>query len=125
MRAHGTDLAALPLHPGDRGRGDRPPGHPACSVLEAAGVAGQGQSRAVAHQSGADPGVVGDRLEGDVLGNDGDEDGDPLVVVGDDAPDLDVAADGSFSSAPLSPGVRTFTYTVSNGTLSTTGTVIL
>lgn len=67
--------------------------------------------------------VAGQPLTGSVLDNDGDEDGDPLTVVGDDSPDLDVAVDGSFTWTPGSPGVRVFTYTVSDGTLTSTGTV--
>lgn len=67
--------------------------------------------------------VAGQPLTGSLLDDDGDEDGDPLTVVGDDSPDLTVAANGTFSVTYGSPGVRVFTYTVSDGTSTATGTV--
>ncbi|WP_460458901.1 cadherin-like domain-containing protein [Angustibacter peucedani] len=68
---------------------------------------------------------VGDPVAGSVLDNDSDEDGDALTVVSDDSPDLDVAADGTFSWTPSAPGSTTFTYVVDDGTLTTTGTVTI
>ena len=59
-----TNNAPLSVHPGYRGRGDRTPVHPAGPLHEAAGIAaGQRESRPVAHQPGAYPGVVRHRLE--------------------------------------------------------------
>lgn len=68
-------------------------------------------------------GMAGQPLTGSLLDNDGDEDGDPLTVVADTSPDLDVNADGTFTWTPPSPGVRAFTYTVSDGTSTATATV--
>ena len=69
--------------------------------------------------------MAGQPLSGDLLANDGDEDGDVLTVTGADSPDVSVAPDGTFTWTPPSPGVRTFTYTVSDGSASGTATVVI
>ena len=69
--------------------------------------------------------VAGQPLTGDLLANDGDEDGDALTVTTDDSPEVTVASDGTFTWTPPSPGIRTFTYTVSDGAASSTATVVI
>ncbi len=69
--------------------------------------------------------VAGVALSGSLLDNDGDEDGDPLTVVGDTSDDVDVAADGTFTWTFGSPGVRQFAYTVSDGVTTSTADVTI
>jgi hypothetical protein len=56
-----------------------------------------------------------------VLSNDSDIDGDPLTVTLDDSLAVTISPDGSISYLPTLPTTETVRYTVSDGTLSSTG----
>ncbi len=68
---------------------------------------------------------VGTALNGNVLTNDSDPDDDPLQVTGDNSPTIAVAADGTFSYTPVSPGTTSFSYTLSDGSTTDTATVTI
>jgi putative nucleotidyltransferase with HDIG domain len=73
--------------------------------------------------------IVGRRLTvgaaNGALANASDVDGDRLRVVGDSSPTVDIAADGSISYLPLLPGTRTVDVQVSDGRLTTTGSLTI
>jgi putative nucleotidyltransferase with HDIG domain len=60
-----------------------------------------------------------------VLASASDADGDHLAVVGDDSAAVDIAPDGSLTYLPLLPGQRTVSFRVSDGHVTTTGTVTI
>ncbi len=61
-------------------------------------------------------------LSGNVLTNDSDPNGNPISVV---QPNADFAADGSFSKTFSTPGVRTYSYEVTDGDLTATASVTI
>ncbi len=56
-----------------------------------------------------------------VLSNDSDIDGDTITVTGDDSVAVDINPDGSIYYLPVLAGTEVVSYTVSDGTLTTTG----
>ncbi|MFY9914471.1 MAG: Ig-like domain-containing protein, partial [Nocardioidaceae bacterium] len=60
-----------------------------------------------------------------VLSNDSDADGDTLTVTGDDSLSVTINADGSFTYLSLLPTTEVVHYTVSDGTVSSTGTLTI
>ncbi len=60
-----------------------------------------------------------------VLSNDSDVDGDPLLVTGDNNPAVDINPDGSILYTGVLPTTEVVLYTVSDGTVTVTGTLTI
>ncbi|MFL6099434.1 MAG: Ig-like domain-containing protein [Actinomycetales bacterium] len=70
-------------------------------------------------------GQVGHSINGNVLRNDEDIDGDTLHVAGDDDASVHLSSSGTFSFTPSAAGTTTIHYVVTDGHARDTGTVTI